>query len=217
MYIREYMVTPVITITPDTLVDDALRTMYQHHIRRLPVVDEGKLVGLVTRNGLREAAPPSSATPLSIWGTHYQLSKLKVRDVMITDVITVTPDTTIEEASTLVEKHRIGTLPVIDESKNLVGIITSTDLLHLMAQVLGFGQKGVRLHIFDCSGNAKGACHRRIIEVLSKHPIEILSAFPVKLTDTEQEDFIVHLDTEDAEPIVDELKKLGLEVEVRKH
>ena len=217
MYIREYMVTPVITVTPDTLIDDALRTMYQHHIRRLPVVDEGKLVGLVTRNGLREAAPPSSATPLSIWGTHYQLSKLKVRDVMITDVITVTPDNTIEEASALVEKHRIGTLPVIDESKNLVGIITSTDLLHLMAQVLGFGQKGVRLHIFGCSGSAKGACHRRIIEVLSKHPIEILSAFPVKLTDTEQEDFIVHLDTEDAESIVDELKKLGLEVEVRKH
>jgi len=217
MYIREYMVTPVITVTPDTLVDDALRTMYQHHIRRLPVVDEGKLVGLVTRNGLREAAPPSSATPLSIWGTHYQLSKLKVRDVMITDVITVTPDNTIEEAATLVEKHKIGTLPVIDESKNLVGIITSTDLLHLMAQVLGFGQKGVRLHIFGCSSSAKEACHRRIIEVLSKHPVEILSAFPVKLTDTGQEDFIVHLDTEDAEPIADELKKLGLEVEVRKH
>ena len=216
MYIREYMVTPVITVTPDTLLDDALRTMHQHHIRRLPVVDNGKLVGLVTRHGLRGAVP-SSAIPLSIWGTHYQLSKMKVRDVMITDVITVTPDTTIEEASALVEKHKIGTLPVIDERKNVVGIITRTDLLHLMAQVLGFGQKGVRLHIFGCSGGTEGVCHRRIMEVLSKYPIEILSAFPVKLADTEQEDFIVHMDTEDAEPIVNELKKLGLEVEVRKH
>ena len=216
MYIREYMVTPVITVTPDTLIDDALRTMHQHHIRRLPVVDNGKLVGLITRHRLREAVP-FSATPLSIWGTHYQLSKMKVRDVMITDVITVTPDTTIEEASALVEKHKIGTLPVIDERKNVVGIITRTDLLHLMAQVLGFGQKGVRLHILGCSGGTEGVCHRRIMEVLSKHPIEILSAFPVKLADTEQEDFIVHMDTEDAEPIVNELKKLGLEVEVRKH
>jgi len=216
MYIREYMVTPVITVTPDTLIDDALRTMHQRHIRRLPVVDNGKLVGLVTRHGLRGAVP-SSAIPLSIWGTHYQLSKMKVRDVMITDVITVTPDTTIEEASALVEKHKIGTLPVIDERKNVVGIITRTDLLHLMAQVLGFGQKGVRLHIFGCSGGTEGVRHRQIMEVLSKHPIEILSAFPVKLADTEQEDFIVHMDTEDAEPIVNELKKLGLEVEVRKH
>ena len=216
MYIREYMVTPVITVTPDTLLDDALRTMHQRHIRRLPVVDNGKLVGLITRHGLRGAVP-SSAIPLSIWGTHYQLSKMKVRDVMITDVITVTPDTTIEEASALVEKHKVGTLPVIDERKNVVGIITRTDLLHLMAQVLGFGQKGVRLHIFGRSGGTEGVRHRRVIEVLSKHPIEILSAFPVKLADTEREDFIVHLDTEDAEPIVNELKKLGLEVEVRKH
>lgn len=216
MYIHEYMVTPVITVTPDTLIDDALRTMHQHHIRRLPVVDNGKLAGLITRHRLREAVP-FSAIPLSIWGTHYQLSKMKVRDVMITDVITVTPDTTIEEASALVEKHKIGTLPVIDERKNVVGIITRTDLLHLMAQVLGFGQKGVRLHIFGCSGGTEGVGHRQIMEVLSKHPIEILSAFPVKLANTEQEDFIVHMDTEDAEPIVNELKKLGLEVEVRKH
>jgi len=216
MYVREYMVTPVITVTLDTLIDDALRTMHQHHIRRLPVVDNGKLVGLITRHRLREAVP-FSAIPLSIWRTHYQLSKMKVRDVMITDVITVTPDTTIEEASALVEKHKIGTLPVIDERKNVVGIITSTDLLRLMAQVLGFGQKGVRLHIFGCSGGTEGVCYRRIMEVLSKHPIGILSAFPVKLADTEQEDFIVHMDTEDTEPIVNELKKLGLEVEVRKH
>ena len=216
MYTREYMVTPVITVTPDTLIDDALRTMHQHHIRRLPVVDKGKLIGLVTRHRLREATP-SAPVPLSIWGAHYQLSKMKVRDVMITDVITATPDTTVEEACALVEKHKIGTLPVIDERKNLVGIITRTDLLHLMAQVLGFGQKGVRLHIFGCSGGTEGVRHRRVMEVLSKHPIEILSAFPVKLADTEREDFIVHLDTEDAEPIVNELKKLGLEVEVRKH
>jgi len=136
---------------------------------------------------------------------------------MITDVITVTPDTTVEEASALTEKHKIGTLPVIDANKNLVGIITGTDLLRLMAQVLGFGQKGVRLHIFGCPINTEGSCHRQILEVLSKHPVEILSAFPIKLTDTKQEDFIIHLDTEEAEPIVDELKKLGFEVEVRNH
>ena len=216
MYVREYMVTPVITVTPDTLIDDALRIMHQHHIRRLPVVDRGKLVGLVTRNGLREAVP-SSAVPLSIWGTHYQLSKLKLRDVMITDVVTVTPDTTIEEAAVLGQQHKIGTLPVVDEKGILVGIITGTDLLRLLAQVLGFGQKGVRLHIFGCPGGTGEVHHRRIMEMLSKHPVEILSAFPVKLTDTDREDFIVHLDTEDAGTIVDELKKLGFEVEVRKH
>lgn len=216
MYVREYMVTPVITATPDTLIDDALRLMHQNNIRRLPIVDRGKLVGLVTRQGLREATP-SVPMPLSIWGTHYQLSKLKVRDAMITDMVTVTPDTTIEEATVLVQQRKIGTLPVVDEKGILAGIITGTDLLRLLAQVLGFGKKGVRLHIFGYSGGTGGVHHRRVMEVLSKHPVEILSAFPVKLTDTEREDFIVHLDTEDAGTIVDDLKKLGFEVEVRKH
>jgi len=216
MYIREYMVTPVITATPDTLIDDALRIMHQNNIRRLPIVDREKLVGLVTRQGLREVTP-SSAVPLSIWGTHYQLSRLKVRDAMITDVVTVTPDTTIEEATVLVQQHKIGTLPVVDEKGILVGIITGTDLLRLLAQVLGFGKKGVRLHILGHPGGTGGVYHRRVMEVLSKHPVEILSAFPVRLSDTDREDFIVHIDTEDAGTIVDDLKKLGFEVEVRKH
>jgi len=215
MYIREYMVTPVITVTPDTLIDDALRTMHQHHIRRLPVVDNGKLVGLVTRHGLREATP-FPAIPLSIWGTHYQLSKMKVRDVMITDVITVTPDTTIEEAAALVEKHKIGTLPVIDERKNVVGIITRTDLLHLLAQVLGFGQKGVRLHIFGLSAT-EGVYQYRIMEIMCQHQVNILSAFSITPPSIQREDLIIHVVTEKVDTVVEELNRLGLKVEVREH
>jgi len=215
MYIREYMVTPVITVTPDTLVDDALRTMHQHHIRRLPVVDNGKLVGLVTRQILREGIP-SSPIPLSIWGIHYQLSKMKVRDVMVASVITVTPDTTLEEAAVLGEQHKIGTLPVVDKNGNLVGIVTGTDLYHLMTQVLGFGKEGARLHILNL-GATEGVSQYRIMEIIFKHQVNVLSTFSVTPPGTQQENFIVHVDTEEVGAIVDELKKLGLEVEVRKH
>ena len=135
MYVRDCMKKPVITVTPDTLLDDALMTMHEKHIRRLPVVDNGKLLGLVTRHGVKEAVP-TSVVPLSIWGIHYQLSKMKVRDVMITDVITVKADNTIEEVAILSEKHRIGTFPVVDDKGNLVGILTNTDLLHLMVKLL---------------------------------------------------------------------------------
>ena len=135
MYVRDCMKTPVITVTPDTLLDDALMTMYEKHIRRLPVVDNGKLVGLVTRHGMKDAIP-ESVVPLSIWGIHYQLSKMKVRDVMITDVITIKPDSTIEEVAILSEKHRIGSFPVVDDGGSLVGILTNTDLLHIMVKLL---------------------------------------------------------------------------------
>ena len=218
MYAREYMKSPVITVTPDTLLDDALRTVHEHHIRRLPVVDnKGKLVGLVTRHGLREAAPtPSPAIPLSIWGAHYQLSKMKVRDVMITDVITVTPDNPIEKAATLFRQHKIGTLPVVDKTGRVVGILTGTDLLRVLTDVLGLEQKGVRIRISSL-GSDKVTRHHQIMEILGKHPVDVMSAFSVPLADTKQEDFILHLDTERVEPIVDDLKKLGLKVEVQAH
>ena len=135
MNVRDYMKSPVFTVTPDTLIDTALETMREKHVRRLPVVENGKLVGLVTRNIIREATP-SSPTPLTLWGLHYQLSRMKVRDVMITDVIVVHPDDTIKEALTLSEKHRIGTLPVVDDNGSLVGILTSTDLVHVAAKLL---------------------------------------------------------------------------------
>ena len=135
MNVRDCMKSPVFTVDPDTLIDNALEMMREKHVRRLPVVENGKLVGLVTRNIIGDAVAPSPA-PLTLWGIHCQLARMKVRDVMITDVIVVHPDDTIKEVVALSEKHQIGTFPVVDENGNLVGIITNTDLLHIMAKLL---------------------------------------------------------------------------------
>jgi acetoin utilization protein AcuB len=136
MKVRDYMKSPVLTVTPDTLIDNALETMREKHVRRLPVVEDGKLVGLVTRNMIEQAVPRSPA-PLTLWGIHYALSCTKVRDVMITDVVVVHPDDTIKEVVTLSAKRQIGTFPVVDENGSLVGILTNTDLLHIMARLVG--------------------------------------------------------------------------------
>jgi len=135
MNVRDYMKSPVFTVTPDTLIYNAMETMREKHVRRLPVVENGKLVGLVTRKTIIEATP-SPSTALTLWGLHYQLSCMKVRDVMITDVIVVHPDDTIKEVLAISEQHRIGTFPVVDDNGNLVGILTSTDLLHIMVKLL---------------------------------------------------------------------------------
>ena len=216
MYIHEYMKSPVFTVTPDTPLDEALRIVRQHHIRRLPVVDNGKLVGLVTRQTLRQASLSSSVIPLSTLGMRYQLLKMKVRDLMITDVVTITPDSTLEEAASLAEQHHIGTLPVVDEKGNLVGMITNTDLNNLITQLLGFGQTGPRLHIKGLGGT-EDIRRYQIVEILSKHQAGILSAFSVTPPTTQQGDFIIRLDTEKVEAIVEDMKRLGLEVEVREH
>jgi len=119
MYVRKHMRSPVITVTSDTLIHDAWDIMQEHGIRRLPVVDSGKLVGLITEDRLREAEPPPS-TGLTMWDLHYALARMKVSYVMARNVITVTPDAAVEEACVLAQEHNISTLPVVDDKGDVL-------------------------------------------------------------------------------------------------
>src|SRR5690606_38471029 len=125
MLVKDRMSTNVITITPDTTVPDALVMMEEKGIRRLPVVDKNRLVGIVTLLDLVRASP-SPATSLSVWELNYLLAKLPIKDVMAKKVFSVTPDTTIDAAAFLMREQRVGGLPVV-ENQQVVGMITETD------------------------------------------------------------------------------------------
>jgi len=145
MLVGDRMSHPVITIPPDMPVVDALNLMRVEHVRRTPVVDNGKLVGIVSDKDLLNASP-SAATTLSQWEINYLLSKLEVKDVMTRDVITVTTDTPIEEAARIMADNKIGGLPVLRDGK-LVGIITETDLFKVLLEMMGARVPGVRVSI----------------------------------------------------------------------
>jgi acetoin utilization protein AcuB len=215
MYIKEYMSTNVITISSDTLIHDAEKIMRDNKIRRLPVVDKGKLVGLLTRRKLREARP-SPATSLSIWEINYLLAKMKVKDVMEKSLFTVTPDTTVEQAVSEAQKRGVGTLLVVDKDKpdKLLGIATTTDLFKLTTRILGFGQPGARLHVLEPS--AVGSC-QEVMDIINKRGVRILSMFHVTPPGVGKEDCVFHLDTEDASQIIEELKNKGYRAQIRGH
>lgn len=214
MYVSEYMKTPVITVLESALILEAQNTMKEHKIRRVPVVDiEGHLVGLVTQDKLRETIP-SPHTPMSVWDLQYQLSKILVRNVMVKDVLTVTPETTVEATCVLGQEHNVGTLPVVDEQRKLVGIVTTTDLYRITTEILGFGRKGVRLYV---SGDKQDVVHHEVLGILSKHKAEVLAIFPVAPVGSQKKNFVVHLATEEAGPIAQDIEGLGLKVEIRKH
>ena len=137
---------PVLTITPDVSVQDALAQMRRDKVRRYPVVDKrGSLVGIVTNSDLMNASP-SEATTLSVWEVSYLLSKINVERVMTTQVTTVTPETTIEEAARIMADSKIGGLPVL-RGDRLVGIITESDLFHIFLEMLGARTAGVRVTV----------------------------------------------------------------------
>jgi acetoin utilization protein AcuB len=140
------MSQPVLTITADVPVQEALAQMRKDKVRRYPVVDKhGKMIGIVTANDLMNASP-SEATTLSAWEVNYLLSKITVERVMTKDVISICPDCTIEDAARILADHKIGGLPVVDDDK-LVGMITETDLFKILLEMLGARTPGVRLTV----------------------------------------------------------------------
>lgn len=143
MYVKNFMSTPVITVSPNETIADTLALMREKKINRLPVVDKGKLVGLVTDGDLREISP-SPATTLSIFELNYLVAKTSIKEVAVKKVITCTPNTKIEDAAVLMREHKIGGLPVVEEDR-LVGIITQTDIFDAFLDTLGFRSPGERI------------------------------------------------------------------------
>jgi acetoin utilization protein AcuB len=143
MFVGDRMSHPVITIQPEMPVIDALNMMKREHIRRAPVLKDGKLVGIVSDKDLLNASP-SPATSLSIYEINYLVSKIQVKDVMTKKVITVNEDTPIEEASAIMLDSKIGGLPVV-RGEAVVGMITETDLFKIFSELMGARRMGVRV------------------------------------------------------------------------
>jgi acetoin utilization protein AcuB len=144
MLVAERMSTSPVTVTEDTTMNVALRVMRQAHVRRLPVLDEeGNMVGIVSEKDLLYASP-SIATSLSIYEMHDVLTRLKVSELMTREVITVTPNTLLEDAARIMVDNVIGGLPVVQGGR-LVGIITQTDIFKVFLELLGAREEGLRL------------------------------------------------------------------------
>jgi acetoin utilization protein AcuB len=143
MFVGERMSRPVISVSPDAPINDVLAMFRKEHIRRAPVIKDGKLVGIVSERDLLNAAP-SSVTTLSVWELNYLISKVKVKDVMTKKVVTVDQDTPIEEAARIMADKKIGGVPVVS-GKNVVGIITETDLFKIFLELMGARQKALRI------------------------------------------------------------------------
>lgn len=143
MLIGERMTYPVISVAPDMPISDALSLMRKEHIRRTPVIQNGKLIGIISDKDLLNASP-SPVTTLSIWEMNSLLSKITVNDVMTRNVLTVTEDTPIEAGARIMADNKIGGLPVLRGDK-VVGIITETDLFKIFLELMGAREKGVRV------------------------------------------------------------------------
>ena len=129
----DWMTPNPVTITPETTLTKAHRLMMEHGIRRLPVLNNRIVVGIVTLGDVR-GAEPSGATSLSIWEINYLVSRLKVEEIMTPRPLTVSPSATVGEAAQTMMEHKVSGLPVVDDAGELVGIITESDIFRMVVR-----------------------------------------------------------------------------------
>ncbi len=211
MFVRMWMTQDVITVEPETPIMEARDIMKQHMVRRLPVIKNGKLIGIVTQGDIQEAGP-SGATSLSIWELNYLLARIKVEEVMTSaeELITVSPDETVEQAALLMRKNKVSGLPVIEGDK-LVGIITESDIFDVLVELMGIKRGGTRitLELEDRPGALLEA-----LAVLKGHDANVLSIVTCEecRVKEDQNVVVIRIDLYDWRPVVKDLKDQPIKV-----
>jgi len=210
MRVGDIMSTNVVTVTEDTLVNDAKKIMDAHRIRRLPVMKKDKLAGLVTKHMLLEASP-SPATSLNIWEMHYLLSKTTVKEIMVKNPFTISPGIPVEEALELGQEKGYGAFPVVDDGR-LVGMVTESDIVRMMTRVLGVKeQRGVRIDIR--SSSKEFGFFRGILDILDKKRALLLSMMTLPPSEDDPSWLLaLRVQGDDIASTVNELKSEGYNV-----
>jgi acetoin utilization protein AcuB len=211
MIVADIMTTNVVSVPSNTSLAEARRIMDAHHFRRLPVIDRGKLVGVVTKDALDKMGP-SQMTTFSIYELTYLVNKITIKEVMHRDVVTVSPDITVEEAVTLAQDKGVGMLVVMEGDK-VVGVATTNDFFYkILNPILGIKMPGTRILVRN---SYKGPDIEKVVAAINKLKVGITNLFIIDLPETGKHDLVVHLDTENCSRCVEEINKLGYSAEER--
>lgn len=204
MLVGQCMNQRVITISSNTSHREAVNLLRQHNIRRLPVVDRGRLVGIVSEKDLL-SAQPSAATSLSVYEIFTLLDKLTVKQIMKTPVFTVGAECPIEDAAMIMLTRKIGCLPVVKE-KELVGIITESDIFRVFVEILGGNEPGSKftVRVEDHPGKLAALC-----QAIANANGNIVSITSVRIPDGAHREVTVKERGADYEILRDEMRKAG--------
>ncbi len=195
--VKNRMIKKVIIINKEASVQEALDLMKKHSIRHLPVVENNKhsMIGLVTESNLRQYFFLS------------MVEKIAVQDAMTVNPVVIGPDANIESAASLIHRHRIGCLPVVDKKK-LVGIITVTDILTAFVEMMGLLKASSRI---DLELRDKEGSIQEISQIIKEHNSEIISMGIAHQSPGKRVHYI-RLEKCDLQPIIKSLRKQGYKI-----
>ena len=209
MFVSKSMTRTVITIDKEADLSEATEKMTTHRIRHLPVVDQDRrLIGMITDRDIRSAMP-SKYLHAEDGSKEPDLSSLRVKDVMTRELVVVSPMHTLQDALLLIQKTRVGALPVVDENRVLRGILSIRDLVRAFINVLGIGEPGTLLCILV---EEKVGQMKKIVDAITEENISFGSILVARYWDEGKRAVFPYLLTQNVRRVKKKLEKLGFEL-----
>ncbi len=211
MYVKQWMGTEVVTIAPQQTIAEAEQQLQAHRIRRLPVVENGILVGVVSPNDL-EKVMPSILEAENRTEQQFVAEHTEIRAVMTSSPVTVGPDDTLVEAIRRMRHHKIDGLPVVEDigHKKLVGILSITDILDAFLELMPGGRAGTR---FDLKIDHAPESFYKMVKAFQRQNKEILAISQHHGFSTEYQLIFVHIRETDNDELIDLLWQSNVKVE----
>lgn len=209
MIVRHWMKTDVITVAPDETVAAAKKLMEKHRIRRLPVVENEVLVGVVSPHDLEKVMPSILDAAGNSEEQQFIADTTDMRTVMTPSPVTIGPGDTLFEAARKMRRHLIDGLPVV-ESRNLVGILSISDILDAFLEIMAVDRQGTR---FDLKIDHSPESFYRLIKPFQKRNKEILAISQFYNYSREYQLLTVQTSGDDDDELVEMLWAAGVTVE----
>ena len=211
MLVDRSMTHQVVTIDQKSDILKAQALMAEHRIRHLPVVrEDNTLIGMVTDRDVRSAMPSElfsiTASPAEREAARQKIATLKIGDVMATDLIKISPLDTIQDALLLIQRTKVGALPVVDNNNRVKGIISVRDLLRAFINVLGIGEPGVLLGILV---EEKVGQMKKIVDAITEENVSFGSVLVARYWDEKKRAVFPYLLTQNVRDIKRKLKTMG--------
>lgn len=207
MLVKDYMTAEVITAKKEMKIFDAVELMKKHDIHRLPVVENNRLVGLITEGTIQEAMP-SKATSLSVYEANYLLNKTTIEDVMIREVETIKETCLLEDAIFQMRKFKVNVLPVLNQMNDVVGIITNNDIFDAFLKITGYREPGTRVSI-SISNDEEGVL-AKLTQIFTENHLNIIQI--VVYRHEEKPVIVIQTTSEENDKIKSVLEKAGYDV-----
>ncbi|MBW2682510.1 MAG: CBS domain-containing protein [Deltaproteobacteria bacterium] len=210
MFVIERMATDLITIGPDLTIGEAKKIMSENSIRHLPVIDDkGLLIGIVTDRDMRDAMPSTLKKKADYEKTLETIKNYKIQDIMTRDLLTIYPYYTIQDTLLVIQKKKVGALPVVDEEGRLKGILSTRDLLTAFVNVMGIDEPGSLLCILveDKRGQMK-----KVIDIITEENISLGSVLTAKSWSEDKRAIFPYLHTNNVINVKKKLVDIGCEL-----